>query len=154
MEDVYGEAIGDEPTTDDFWRQLELSVDRLRTYGRGARVVAERSPVDFIAYMLALSDLGRASRDCEKIASGAELVAAGIEHVDLLVVLPLNDRDGVAVPASEDVELRDAMNVRLLNIIATDEYALFTSGSPRVVEIQGTRDERLLLLQEAVEDLR
>jgi hypothetical protein len=150
LEDVYGEAAGDEPTTDDFWRQLELSVERLRSYGRGARVVAERSPLDFLAYMLALSDLGRAGRDCARIAAGAELVSAGMEHVDLLVVLPLSERDGIAVPESEDVPLRDAMNDRLLDIIATDEYALFTSGSPRVVVIHGTRVQRLRLLEEAL----
>jgi len=153
LETVYREATGAEPAIDDFRRQLELSVDRLRTYGPGARVVAERSPVDFLAYMLALMDLGRASRDCEMIACAAELVAAGTQHVDLLVVLPLNVRDGLAVPECEDVELRDAMNDRLVEIIAADEYALFTNGSPRIVEIQGTRDQRLHALEIAASDL-
>jgi hypothetical protein len=151
--DVYGEATGDEPTTDDFYRQLELSIDRVRTYGRGARVVAERSPVDFLAYLLALSDLGRVGRDCEMIASAADLVAAGIEHIDLLVVLPLNGRDGLAVSESEDIELREAMNDRLVDLISADEYALFTSGSPRIVEIHGTRDQRLRSLEIAVSHL-
>lgn len=153
LADVYGEAVGEEPTTEDFARQLELSVARLQSYGRGAKMIAERSPVDFLAYLLALSDLGRAARDCEMIASSAELVALGIEHVDLLVVLPLNARDGLAVPDSEDVELRDAMNDRLLNIISADEYAFFTAGSPRVVEIHGTRDQRLRSLEVAVAGL-
>lgn len=153
LEDVYGEASGDEPTTDDFWRQLELSVDRLRQYGRGAKMVAERSPVDFLAYMLALTDLGRAARDTQLVASAAELVASGLEHLDLLVVLPLNGRDGLAVPDAEDAELREAMNDRLLDLISTDEHAFFTGGSPQLIEIHGTRAQRLRSLEAAVSRL-
>jgi hypothetical protein len=63
------------------------------------------------------------------------------------MVLPLTARDGVAAPESEDVELRDAMNDRLIEIISADEYAFFTNGSPRSVEIQGTRHQRLRALE-------
>jgi hypothetical protein len=150
LEDVYGEPLSEEPTVDDFWRQLELSVERLRSHGRGAKMIAERSPLDFLAYMLALSDLGRAPRNSQLIAAAPELVAAGMEHLDLLVVLPLNERDGLAVPDSEDAELREAMNDRLLDLISTDEHAFLSGGSPRVVEIRGTPDQRLRALEAAV----
>lgn len=154
MEGVYGEALADEPTADGFWRQLELSVERLGSYAPGSRVVAERSPLDFLAYILALSDLGRAGRDCELVASAAELAAAGIANLDLLVVLPLNGRDGIDVPEAEDRALRSAMNDRLIDIITADEHALLGSGSPRVIEVQGTRDQRLRLLEQAVSQSR
>jgi hypothetical protein len=150
LEEAYGEGMGDEPTADDFRRQLEVSVDRLRSHGLGVRVVAERSPVDFLAYLLALVDLERSGRDCEAIASSVELAAAGLANVDLLVVLPLNERDGIVAPEAEDLALRDAMNDRLVEIITADDFALFGSGSPRVVEIQGTRQQRLRLLEQAV----
>jgi predicted ATPase len=141
------ENMSAEPDADDFWRQLELSVERLGSYARGTNVVAERSPVDFLAYLLALTDLGRAGRDCARIASAAELAAGGIAHIDLLVVLPL---DGIAAPESEDIALREAMNDRLVDLITADDYALFGTGSPRVVEIQGSRERRLRLLEQAV----
>lgn len=149
LEEVFGEAAGGEPNVDDFLRQLELSVDRLRSYRHGAKVVAERSPVDFLAYLLALTDLRRTGRDCQMIASAAELTVSGLASIDLLVVLPLNDRDGIAAPESEDLALREAMNDRLLDLITADEYALFGGGSPRVVEIQGARERRLRLLEQA-----
>jgi hypothetical protein len=148
--DVYGEGLADEPTVDDFWRQLELSVERLGSYAPGVNVIAERSPLDFLAYLLALSDLGRAGRDCELVVSAADLVAVGLASIDLLVVLPLNESDGIAVPESEDAALRDAMNDRLVDIITADEYALFGGGSPRVIEVHGRRDRRLRLLEQAV----
>lgn len=140
----YGEELAEEPDVEAFYRQLEISVDRLSQYSKGARVIAERSPVDFIAYMLALNDLGRAGRDCELNASAIELAAAGIEHLDLLIVLPLNDVD------CEDLELRDAMNERLVEIVTADPYAFFARGVPRVVEIHGTPRQRLLALERDV----
>lgn len=142
------EAVAAEPDADDFWRQLELSVERLGSYAAGTKVIAERSPVDFLAYLLALADLGRSGRDCARIAAAGELVAEGMAHIDLLVVLPLSD--GIDVPEEEDAALREAMNERLLDLITADDYALFGSGSPRVVEIQGSRDRRLRLLEQAV----
>jgi hypothetical protein len=135
------DAAHAEPLADDFYRQLEVSVERLRSYARGANVIAERSPVDFLAYLLALNDLRRSPRDCELILSAAELAATGLAHVDLLVVLPLDAR--IVAPDEEDLELREAMNERLLELITTDEYALFGSGAPRVLEIEGTRERRL-----------
>ncbi|HEX6099768.1 MAG TPA: hypothetical protein VF432_25870 [Thermoanaerobaculia bacterium] len=142
------EEAAEEPGIDDFYRQLEISVERLQGHVPGANVIAERSPVDFLAYILALADLGRAGRDCEIAGSAAELAAQGMAHLDLLVVLPLNDRDGIAAPESEDLELRDAMNERLLDLITTDPYSLFVSGRPRVVEVHGTREERMRLVED------
>ena len=58
---------------------------------------------------------------------------------------PLNDRDGIAAPEEEDLELREAMNDRLLDIIAADEFPL-----PRIIEIEGTPHQRLRALERAV----
>lgn len=154
LEDVYGEPASAEPDADDFYRQLQLSAERLGSYESGARVVAERSPLDFLAYILALDDLGRAGRDCALIASAAEAAAAGLAHVDLLVLLPLNDTDGISAPGEEDLELREAMNDHLLDLVATDPYSLLASGRPRVVEIHGKRHQRLQQLEAAITRFR
>ncbi|HEV7238773.1 MAG TPA: AAA family ATPase [Thermoanaerobaculia bacterium] len=147
LADLYGEQLSETPDASDFHRQLELCVDRLRGYERGARVIAERSPIDFLAYMLALGDLrrgGRASMD-----SAIELAARGMEHVDLLVVV---DADGIVAPESEDLDLRDAMNDRLLEIITTDEYELL--GNVRVIEVHGAPRLRLAALERAIGESR
>lgn len=150
LQEVYGEAPAEEPGVDDFYRQLELSVERLREYGPGARVIAERSPLDFLAYILALIELGRAGRDCALSASAVELAASGLAHLDLLVILPLSAADGIAVPLDEDLELREEMNDRLMDLISSDPYALFTSSRLRVIEVHGTRQQRLRQLQDAL----
>jgi hypothetical protein len=146
----YGEEVAEEPDAESFFRQLEISVERLSGYAHGAHMIAERSPLDFLAYLQALDDLSRAGRDCELMASAVELAAAGMSRLDLLVILPLNDVDGIVAPEAEDLELREVMDDRLLDLIATDPYALFTRGTPRIVEIRGTSRQRLLALEQAV----
>ena len=137
-----------EPAAEDVYRQLELSVERMQAHGRGARVIAERSPLDFLAYLLALDDLRRTPRDCALLASAVELAASGLAHVDVLAILPLDAT--IEIPESEDLELREAMNERLLELIGADEYALFRNAAPRVVELQGSRPRRLQLLERAI----
>jgi hypothetical protein len=153
MEDLYGEQLGAEPTADDFHRQLEVSVETLRDYPLGARLIAERSPLDFLAYILALGDLGR-DRHFAPIEQASALAASGLEHIDLLVVLPLNDADGMAAPESEDLDLREAMNDRLVEIITTDPFDLLGAGHPRVIEVHGSRGARLAALERAILTMR
>ncbi|HEX2121965.1 MAG TPA: AAA family ATPase [Thermoanaerobaculia bacterium] len=149
IEELYGEPLGAEPTADDFFRQLEVSVETLRDYPSGARLIAERSPLDFLAYLLALGDLGR-DRHSAPIDPAATLAASGIEHIDLLVVLPLNDADAIDAPEEEDLALRDAMNDRLLEIITTDPFDLLSGGRPRVIEVHGSRGARLAAIERAI----
>lgn len=142
------EEIGaEEPSADDFYRQLEISVDRWRSHDRGAKVIGERSPLDFLAYILALNDLERSGRDCELIASAAELAASGLANIDLLVLLPLEEREGLTPHPSEDLELREAMNERLLDLVTTDPYSLIRM---RVIEVTGSREQRLRLVERAI----
>jgi hypothetical protein len=132
------ESFADPPTAEDFYRQLEFSVERLRGYGRGARVIIERSPLDFVAYLRAIDAVDAVDR-------AIEFAIDGIRHLDLIVFLPLNDRDGIVAPESEDLELRDSADEHLAEILAGDEIAL-----PPVIEVHGTPAERLAMLERGV----
>ena len=123
----------DEP---DFRRQLELSVETFRGFAPGDCVIVERCPIDFIAYMLARRD---------NLGAAIDLAAEGMAHVDLLVVVSADD---VEAPDDEDPELRDAMNERLLDLIATDPFDLL--GNVRVLEVAGPPNRRLAMLERAV----
>lgn len=147
--ELLGEVYED-PSVDDFHRQLEVSVETLRAYALGANAIAERSPLDFVAYILALHDLRRGGRAFPPIEPAIALAAAGLAHVDLLVVLPLHDSDGIVCPGEEDVGLRDAMNERLLELITTDEFDLLSGGKIRVIEVEGSPRRRLAAVERAV----
>jgi hypothetical protein len=146
----HGEASAEEPDAESFYRQLEISVDRLSTYDAGTNVIAERSPLDFLAYLLALNDLGRSARDCDLITRATDLAALGLAHLDLLILLPLTDSNPIAAPASEDLELREAMNEQLIELVTTNPYALLTRETLRVIELHGTPQQRLIALERVV----
>lgn len=123
--ELYGE-------TPDFERQLEMSVERLCVYGPDANVIVERSPLDFLAYLRATGTHDPASE---------ELAARGMEHVELLVVLPLDGT--IPPPADEDPELREAMNEHLLEIV--------TGWDIRTIELHGDRRQRLETLERFID---
>src|SRR6185436_18880491 len=51
----FGEEFSAEPCVQDFLRQLEFNIDRLKQHARGERVIYERCPLDFVAYIECMS---------------------------------------------------------------------------------------------------
>jgi hypothetical protein len=145
----YGEEFSSEPTADDFYRQLEFNIDRLQRYPSGARVIFERSPVDYFAYLLALNDLDRDRVD-SLLETVRGMVLGAIQHLDMIVFLPLDDANWIEVSAEEDPKLRKAVDSRLVAIFGDDEFGLVDSGSPAVVEARGSTARRLRMLDDAM----
>ncbi len=125
-----------------FVAQLRLSSARLARLPPGAAVIAERGPLDFLAYLDALDALGRPGVTRELLRSAAETTARAMARVDLLVVLPLTPADDIRVPADEDPALREAMDSSLREFADDPEL---TAGA-RVVEIVGAPETRRRLL--------
>lgn len=147
--DDYGEEFSAQPCAADFLRQLEFNVDRLQRYTREDRVVFERSPVDFFAYLLALKDLRMDVVDSELVTTAQAQTSAATRNLDLIVFLPLDDTEGIEIPAEEFPKLRKAVDSRLVSIFVDDEMDLFGSGGPTVVEARGKTSRRLRLIEDA-----
>lgn len=146
LQELYGETFADRPTVDDFYRQLEVSVERLCSYPSNADFIAERSPIDFVAYILAIADLGRGGPAGNMLDHAVTLARRGTERLDRIAFLPLPAGDRIIAPESEDLELREATNARLIELFAEDEFDLL-GNHVRVVEIGGTAIERLRTLE-------
>jgi len=146
----HGEEFSAEPSADDFYRQLEFNVETLRRYPEGKRVICERCPVDYLAYMLALADLGSAAADRVLVETSLRMVLDAIRNLDLIVFLPLDDADGIEMPDSEGPQLRAAVDSRLAAILSDDELGFVSSGSVAVVEARGSTSQRLHTLENAM----
>lgn len=140
------DAAGDEPDAGLFLAQLGASARRLLEFGRGARVIAERGPLDFLAYLTALDGLRRPSRTGGHPSRAVEVTVAAMAHVDLLVLLPLNRE--IRVPDEEDPQLRAAMDDALLELADDPDLV----GDVRVIEVTGDPASRLAQLSDAVRD--
>lgn len=140
------EASYDEPEAGMFWQQLRITAARLAELDAGSRVIAERGPLDFLAYLTALDTLGRPGRSPEAVRRGYAVTAAAMADVDLLVLLPLSARTPIAVPDDEDPDLREATDEALLEL--SDDPDLV--GGATVIELAGAPEERLAELERVV----
>jgi predicted ATPase len=140
LQELYGEAFAEEPSIEDFQRQLDINMETLRRYDAGDNVIFERSPFDFLAYMLAL---GESDRHPEAALAA---VRSALPLLDAVVFLPL-EAERIDVAESEDLRLREAVDDRLHDILLADEFDLFTGASPLVVEVRGSVEQRLLAVE-------
>ena len=131
---------GDPAGAASFVEQLLVAAERLVELPRGADVVAERGPLDFLAYLAALADLGRRTATPDLLAGLRATTVGAMAHVDVLVVLPLESPDGIRVPDDEDPDLRGAMDERLLELVDDPDLV---GPATRVVEVAGSRASRL-----------
>jgi predicted ATPase len=79
------ESFSEEPSAEDFFRQLEYQVDRLRTYECDDLVILERSPADCVAYLQALIDLERESADLRLVGQSIQIAREAFGFLDLVV---------------------------------------------------------------------
>lgn len=131
LQEDYGEAFTADPSADDFYRQLEFNIDRLRRYQPSERVFHERCPIDFIAYLHALSVLRIDNEATLLVERSFDMVKDGIELLDLIVLFPLDGVDSNGICNAEDQELRIAVDGWLVDILRGDDLNIFSCGHPR-----------------------
>ena len=142
LSEDFGEEFSAEPCVEDFHRQLEFNIQRLQEHARGERVIYERCPIDFLAYIDAL--------DSQAAQSSLGLVSDAIQNLDLIVYLPLDGT--IDVPEDEYPKLREAVDRRLSAIINDDEFGII--GSCEVVAAEGSITQRLRTFEEALTKLQ
>lgn len=133
----------DSPSAALFAAQLRISARRLDPHESALSLIAERGPIDFLAYLLALDQLTGASSSRELLARSTAITREALDHVDLLVVLPLNESDEIVLGSEEHLALRQAMNAALLDLIDDPDVV---GERVQVVEVTGDRDRRLAIL--------
>lgn len=146
LQDLYDEAFAAEPSAEEFYRQLEYHIGRLREYRLGDRVVFERSPADYVAYLLALNDLSRDTADAHLTAQSIKVAREAMPLLDLIVYLPGNGGS----PETEDLKLGRAVDARLEGILIDDDLDMFEGRQPLVIEAIGSTEQRLRALEEAL----
>ncbi|WP_249354143.1 hypothetical protein [Microbacterium sp. 2FI] len=134
----------DSPSAALFAAQLEISAARLYPDEAAENLIAERGPIDFLAYLTALDDTTGIPNSRELLERARTITREALAHIDLLVVLPLTTSDEMAPGADEYLTLRDAMNDVLLDLIDDSEII---GERTKVVEITGESSHRLAALE-------
>ena len=108
-----GYECAEEPSLEDFEAQLERSLVAIEESEQN--VLFDRCPADILAYLLA-------HEDCESFETDAWLdrIRDAIQTLDLVVFVPIEDRDRIALPAHEDGAHRLAVHERLHELLVDD----------------------------------
>lgn len=129
-----------------FVAQLRLSAERLLPLEPVDDVIAERGPLDFLAYLLALAEDG-VGIPSASLSRARGMTSEALRHVDLLAVLPLSDGQRIRVGRDEHPRLRQTMNDVLLDLL--DDPDLVGTGTT-VTEIAGDPARRLAALESSL----
>lgn len=126
-----GYAFGEMPSIEDFERQLERSFQSIEESGDHA--VFDRCPLDILGYLTTHRDA-----HAFQLEDWMERVEASVARLDVIVFVPVEDPDRVAVPRSQ-ARLRARVDVALREILVDDAYGLEAD----VITVEGTPGARL-----------
>src|SRR5690349_17162830 len=100
-----GYEPSDPPVREDYERQLARSVEAIADAPRDALI--DRCPLDFVAYLRAIGEDG-------------EIEIEDWPPVDLIVFVPIEDPDRIAVASHEDRRLRRRVDELLRTLVLDD----------------------------------
>ena len=127
-----GHEFAEMPSVEDFELQLERSIECL---GEGEPdVIFDRCPVDMLGYLVAHPDA-----EAFHLGKWLPRVQAAIDTLDLIVFLPVEERDRIALPPSVDAGFRLDVDQTLKEILLEDSLDL----GMEVVEVTGSLRERV-----------
>ena len=139
------------PDFDGLAALLEYTIRVLAKHKRGASVIFERSPVDYLAYAAATRSV-EASERAHFLRLHVPTVRASIHNLDMIVLLPVSSRGPISSRPGEDEGFRNRVDDELRSALIDDDYDLFEgSGTPSVLELPPYPDLALAELVRRVE---
>ncbi len=124
-----GYEFAEMPSVEDFELQLERSI--LYLEGGDENVIFDRCPADLVAYLLTHSEA-----ETFDLRRWLPRIRKAMATLDLIVFLPVEERDRIALPSSEDAELRTLVDEKLREILLENPFGfdvdvLEVTGAPR-----------------------
>lgn len=114
-----GYECSETPAVEDFEAQLERSLVALEEGEQN--VLFDRCPADIFAYLLAHDGAGAFEVD-----EWLERTREAMQTLDLVVFVPIEERDRIALPSHEDGEYRLAVHEKLHHLLVEDALGFGT----------------------------
>ena len=126
-----GHVFSEPPALEDYEAQLERAIHSL--VGSTGNCLFDRCPFDLLAYLLSIEESDRF--DLNRWMPG---VQDAMQQIDLIVFVPVEEPDRIAVGGSDHEALRLRVDEVLREIVLDDQWAL---GIP-AIEVTGSSGER------------
>ena len=137
-------AGDDGPLPEGLESLLRWTLEAVARHAPGARVVHERSPVDYLAYAAASRRSWPPGDAADFIAAFAPMVRDIVRHLDLIAFLPVTRSipgRSARTPASGAGSIAD-----LRRALLDDEHDVFAGPRPAIVEMSSSPDRQLAAL--------
>ena len=129
-----GYEFGFPPSLDDYRVQLACSLRTLSDPAALPKIVFDRTPLDYLAYLAATGGDPELEADTPAVRSA-------LATLDLLVITVMTPETEQVLPPPELPRLRSAMNDALLDLVYGDPLDAWADVS--VLELDGPLDDRL-----------
>ena len=120
---------------DDFEQQFDCSIQSIEESRNNT--LFDRCPLDSLAYSLSLDEPIDTKDWIQKMENAIQLL-------DLIVFIPIENRDRIHVPASEDLELRKNVDVRLHDMLLNDSLGILKNIE--ILEVAGSIEKRVRMV--------
>jgi len=127
-----GYDFAEMPTIEDFELQLERSIENLDE--SAPDIIFDRCPADILGYLLSHTDA-----EAFDLQEWLPRIQTAIRKLDLVVFLPIEEPDRIALPFSQDAAYRQHVDEKLKEIIL---HNLFDFGTD-VFEVTGSPQKRV-----------
>ena len=142
------EIVSDGPTPEGLAALLEYTVSAVSRHPRGACVVFERSPVDYLAYAAASRRMWGPQEAAEFLSTYVPAVRASVRDLDVIALVPLVRGGPIAGRPGEDERFRRRVDERLRRALVDDDFELFEGHTPMVVELAPSPERQLAQLMD------
>lgn len=129
-----GYEFASPPSVEDFLEQLRRSMELLQDEEGARDVLFDRCPIDFLGYLLTHED-----SDSFDLEEWLARVRSTLQTLDLVVFVPVEERDRIPLPAHEDPEMRAAVDEKLAWMLLDDPWEL----GVEVLTVYGSRSTRV-----------
>jgi hypothetical protein len=134
-----GYETREEPSLDDFEAQLERSLACVEDAADD--VLFDRCPADLLAYLLTHADA-----DSFDLDQWTERVVDALSALDLIVFVPVEQPDRIALPSYENAEQRRRVHEKLEEILLDGRIDL----EVEVVRVEGDVDARVAQVMQRI----
>lgn len=137
-----GYEFASPPSLEDFLEQLRRSMELLEDEEGARDVVFDRCPIDFLGYLLTHEESD--SFDPEEWLAQ---VRSTLQTLDLVVFVPIEERDRIPLSAHEDPEMRATVDEKLAWMLLDDPWEL----GVEVLTVHGSTSARVAQVLERLE---
>lgn len=129
-----GYEFASPPCLEDFLEQFRRSLELLEDAEGSRNVLFDRCPLDFLGYLLTHEE-----SDAFDLDEWLDRVRSALQTVDLVVFVPIEERDRIQLAAHEDAGQREAVDEKLSWMLLDDPFEL----GVEVLPVQGSRTARV-----------